>query len=52
MGLTLVDRLLGRTVMCSTARFMLMDPPVREQRFYSNFAPSLRHGDEAIVAIE
>jgi transcriptional regulator GlxA family with amidase domain len=52
MGLTLVDRLLGRSVMCSTARFMLMDPPGREQRFYGDFAPSLRHGDEAIVAIQ
>jgi transcriptional regulator GlxA family with amidase domain len=52
MGLTLVQRLLGRTVMCSTARFMLMDPPGREQRFYGEFAPPLLHGDRTILAIQ
>ena len=52
MGLTLVERLLGRAVMCSTARFMLMEPPRREQRVYGDFLPWLRHGDEAIVAIQ
>lgn len=52
MGLTLVGRLLGRSVMCTTARFMLMDPPGREQRFYGDFTPPLRHGDESIVSIQ
>jgi transcriptional regulator GlxA family with amidase domain len=52
MGLTLVQRLLGRTVMCSTARFMLMDPPGREQRFYGEFTPPMQHGDRAIIAIQ
>jgi transcriptional regulator GlxA family with amidase domain len=52
LGLTLVERLLGRAVMCSTARFMLMDPPGREQRYYGDFSPWLRHGDEAIVSIQ
>lgn len=52
MGLTLVQRLLGRTVMCSTARFMLMDPPGREQRFYGEFTPPLQHGDRTIIAIQ
>ncbi len=52
MGLTLVERLLGRTVMCSTARFMLMDPPGREQRFYGEFTPPLQHGDRMIVSIQ
>jgi len=52
MGLTLVERLLGRTVMCSTARFMLMDPPGREQRFYGEFTPPLGHGDKAIVSVQ
>jgi transcriptional regulator GlxA family with amidase domain len=52
MGLTLVERLLGRTIMCSTARFMLMDPPGREQRFYGEFTPPLRHGDKAIISIQ
>jgi transcriptional regulator GlxA family with amidase domain len=52
MGLTLVERVLGRTVMCSTARFMLMDPPGREQRFYGEFTPPLSHGDKTIVSIQ
>lgn len=52
MGLTLVERLLGRTIMCSTARFMLMDPPGREQRFYGEFTPPLRHGDRTIISIQ
>ena len=52
LGLTLVERLLGRTVMCSTARFMLMDPPGREQSFYGEFTPPLRHGDKTIVSIQ
>jgi transcriptional regulator GlxA family with amidase domain len=52
LGLTLVERLLGRTVMISTARFMLVDPPGREQRFYEEFAPPLLHGDKAILAIQ
>jgi transcriptional regulator GlxA family with amidase domain len=52
MGLTLVERLLGRTVMVSTARFMLMDPSGREQRFYGQFIPPLNHGDRAIVSIQ
>jgi transcriptional regulator GlxA family with amidase domain len=52
LGLTLVERLLGRTVMCTTARFMLMDPPGREQRFYGEFAPPFLHGDKTILAIQ
>lgn len=52
LGLTLVERLLGRTVMISTARFMLVDPPGREQRFYEEFTPPLMHGDRAILAIQ
>jgi len=52
LGLTLVERLLGRTVMISTARFMLADPPGREQRYYDEFAPPLLHGDKVILAIQ
>lgn len=52
LGLTMVERLLGRTVMTSTARFMLMDPPGRQQRFYDEFAPPLLHGDKAMLAIQ
>lgn len=52
LGLTLVDRFLGRTVMCSTARFMLMDPPRREQSLYGEFLPPLTHGDKSVLAIQ
>lgn len=52
LGLKLVDRLLGPAVMIATARFLLVDPPGREQRFYSAFSPNLRHGDEAILKVQ
>lgn len=52
LGLKLVDRLLGPTIMADTARFLLVDPPGREQRYYSNFAPKLHHGDEAILKVQ
>lgn len=49
LGLRIVERLLGPTVMLETARFMLVDPPGREQRFYSDFDPRTKHGDSAIL---
>lgn len=49
LGLCLVERLLGPSVMMDTARYMNIDPPGREQRFYSDFHPKLKHGDSAIV---
>jgi transcriptional regulator GlxA family with amidase domain len=52
LGLSLVERLIGPVVMLSTARFMLVDPPGREQRFYSGFAPRLQHGDKAILSVQ
>jgi len=52
MGLTLVERALGRTVMSTTARFMLVEPPGRDQRLYDEFAPPLLHGDKAILSIQ
>lgn len=52
LGLSLVERLLGPTVMCTTARFMLMDPPGREQRIYGEFTPHLQHGDKVILSIQ
>ncbi|CAG9182759.1 GlxA family transcriptional regulator [Cupriavidus pampae] len=52
LGLKLVDRFLGPTVMCDTARFLLVDPPNREQRYYSVFSPDLTHGDPAILKVQ
>jgi len=52
LGLKLVDRYLGSTIMLDTARFMLADPPGREQRYYSSFAPKLHHGDPAVLKVQ
>lgn len=49
LGLKLVDRFLGPVTMAETARTMLVDPPGREQRYYSGFVPRLTHGDAAIL---
>lgn len=52
LGLRLVDRYLGAAVMIDTAQMLLVDPPGRQQRYYSAFAPRLSHGDGAILAIQ
>lgn len=52
LGLRLVDRLLGPTVMIETARTLLVDPPGREQRYYSVFSPRLTHGDAAVLRVQ
>lgn len=52
LGLTLVERYLGAKTMIETARFMLVDPPGREQKNYESFAPSREHGDEAIRKVQ
>jgi transcriptional regulator GlxA family with amidase domain len=52
LGLKLVDRHLGPSIMLETARFMLVDPPGREQRYYSNFSPRLNHGDAAVLKVQ
>ena len=52
LGLRLVDRMLGPSVMLETARFLLVDPAGREQRFFSSFAPHLQHGDGAILKVQ
>jgi transcriptional regulator GlxA family with amidase domain len=49
LGLRLTERFLGPSVMVDTARFMNVDPPGREQRFYSDFDPKTKHGDGAIL---
>lgn len=52
LGLRLTERFLGPTVMLETARYMLMDPPGREQRYYSDFNPKTKHGDAAILKVQ
>lgn len=52
LGLRLVYRLLGSTVMADTGSFMLIDASGREQQHYSRFSPRLTHGDEAILRVQ
>lgn len=52
LGLRIVDRLLGSAAMVETARFLLVDPPGREQRYYSAFSPKLNHGDKSILDVQ
>jgi len=52
LGLKLIDRFLGPTVMVETARSFLVDPPGREQRYYSAFSPRLKHGDAAVLKVQ
>ncbi len=52
LGLKIVDRYLGPSAMLATARYLLVDPGGREQRFYSVFSPALSHGDSAILKVQ
>lgn len=49
LGLTLVERLLGPSVMLATARFLLIDPPRRSQLPFAAFQPRFDHGDAAVL---
>lgn len=46
--LMIVQRFLGHAVMMEVAASFLIDPPGREQSYYSGFTPHLGHKDEAI----
>lgn len=50
--LRLLERLRGAEVMSQTARFLLVDLPGREQRYYSIFSPCMSHGDAAILDVQ
>ncbi|AKT41446.1 GlxA family transcriptional regulator [Chondromyces crocatus] len=52
LGLHLVGRYLGPSTLLATARYWVVDPGGREQRFYDTFAPVMTHGDEAIVRVQ
>lgn len=52
LGLRITDRLLGPSIMIDTARMLLVDPPGREQRYYSAFSPNLTHGDAAVLRVQ
>ena len=52
LGLKLVDRYLGTAAMMATAGTLLIDPPGREQRYYSSFVPTLNHGDTPVLRVQ
>ncbi len=52
LGMRLVDRLLGPTVMLDTAKFLLIDTAGREQKHFARFLPRLTHGDEPILKVQ
>lgn len=52
LGLTLVEKLMGPGVMLATARFLLVDPPRRDQNLYRSFIPKFDHGDAAILGVQ
>lgn len=52
LGLTLVERLLGPSIMLETARFLLIDPPGRAQKPFGRFVPRFDHGDEPILKVQ
>lgn len=52
LGLTLVEKLMGLQTMLATARFLLVDPPRRDQDPYRSFAPKFDHGDTAILHVQ
>jgi transcriptional regulator GlxA family with amidase domain len=52
LGIRIIHRVLGPTVMADTAKFLLVDPAGREQRHYSIFAPRLMHGDDAVLRVQ
>ena len=45
----LIERFYGAVTMATTARYMLLDAPGREQRYYKTFPMSTAHGDAAIA---
>jgi len=50
--LTIIARFLGDAVMMEVARGFLIDPPGREQSYYSGFNPHVGHRDEAILKVQ
>lgn len=50
--LRLLERLRGAEVMTQTAKFLLVDPPGREQRYYHLFTPRTAHGDAAVRRVQ
>ncbi|MFM8754316.1 MAG: GlxA family transcriptional regulator [Phenylobacterium sp.] len=52
LALHLIERLGTRSLMLSTAKMFVIDPPDRDQSPYATFAPDLSHNDAAIRKIQ
>jgi len=52
LGLTLVEHLLGPSIMLATAHFLLVEPPGRLQRPFAHFIPNFDHGDTAVLRVQ
>lgn len=50
--LTIIQRFVGQAVMMEVASGFLIDPPGREQSYYSGFRPHTGHKDEAIAKVQ
>ncbi|MDD7912034.1 helix-turn-helix domain-containing protein [Pseudovibrio exalbescens] len=52
LGLRIVERFMGPSIMLQLAHQLLIEPGGREQRFYKTFLPELQHGDGAILKVQ
>ncbi|WP_233354542.1 GlxA family transcriptional regulator [Woodsholea maritima] len=52
LGLTLVQRLMGREAMLATARFLLTEPPRQRQAPFREFLARFDHGDSVILSVQ
>lgn len=52
LALRLVDRFLGPAAMLDTAQAFVIDPPGREQSYYSTFTPKMNHGDVPVLNVQ
>ncbi|MCK0070573.1 GlxA family transcriptional regulator [Kordiimonas laminariae] len=52
LGLRLIEQFMGAAVMLEVAKFFLVDPSGREQRYYSGFMPRFDHGDSAVLEVQ
>lgn len=52
LGVHLIGRWLGPTVISQVCRQMLIDPAGREQRFYRSFRPNMSHKNQTIRALQ
>ena len=52
LGIHLIGRWLGSTVVSRTCRQMLIDPTGREQRNYRSFRPNMAHKNQPIRALQ